>query len=103
MAMSTALATLRIQPFRPINGIFEILETTASTSNPQVAMRAPAYGIPGVTIDGNDAVEVFLVMQDAIARARAGDGPTLVEAMTYRWGQHSMRANLRDPRPEDEF
>jgi len=74
-----------------------------TTAVEQVAMRAPAYGVPGLTIDGNDAVEVFLVMQDAIARARAGEGPTLVEAMTYRWGQHSMRANLRDPRPEDEF
>ncbi len=74
-----------------------------TTAVEQVAMRAPAYGVPGVTIDGNDAVEVFLVMQDAIARARAGDGPTLIEAMTYRWGQHSMRANLRDPRPDDEF
>lgn len=74
-----------------------------TTAVEQVAMRAPAYGVPGYTIDGNDAVEVYLVMQDAIARARAGEGPTLVEAMTYRWGQHSMRANLRDPRPEDEF
>ena len=74
-----------------------------TTAVPQVAHRAPAYGIPGLTINGNDAAEVFLVMEEAIARARAGEGPTLVEAMTYRWGQHSMRVNLRDPRPEDEI
>ena len=74
-----------------------------TTAVPQVANRAPAYGIPGITIDGNDAAEVYLVVQEAIDRARAGEGPTLVEAMTYRWGQHSMRVNLRDPRPEDEI
>ena len=74
-----------------------------TTAVKQVAMRAPAYDVPGVTIDGNDATEVYLVVAEAVERARAGEGPTLIEAMTYRWGQHSMRANLRDPRPEDEF
>ena len=74
-----------------------------TTAVERVALRAPAYDIPGITIDGNDATEVYLVVSEAIERARAGDGPTLIEAMTYRWGQHSMRANLRDPRPEDEF
>jgi 2-oxoisovalerate dehydrogenase E1 component len=75
----------------------------ATTSVPQIAMRAAAYDIPGVTIDGNDVAEVYLVVGEAIERARAGEGPTLVEAMTYRWGQHSMRVNLRDPRPEKEI
>ncbi len=74
-----------------------------TTAVENVAMRAPAYNVPGVTIDGNDATEVYLVVSEAIERARAGEGPTLIEAMTYRWGQHSMRANLRDPRPDDEF
>ena len=74
-----------------------------TTAVEQVAMRAPAYDIPGITIDGNDAAEVYLVVSEAVERARAGDGPTLIEAMTYRWGQHSMRVNLRDPRPEEEF
>ena len=49
------------------------------------------------------ATEVYLVVREAVERARAGEGPTLIEAMTYRWGQHSMRANLRDPRPKEEF
>tara|TARA_Y100001934_G_scaffold2232_1_gene3487 strand:+ start:59888 stop:61909 length:2022 start_codon:yes stop_codon:yes gene_type:complete len=73
-----------------------------TTSVDQVAHRAAGYSIPGVTIDGNDAVEVYLTVREAVERARAGDGPTLIEAMTYRWGQHSMRANLRDPRPGKE-
>lgn len=72
-------------------------------SVPNIADRAPAYSVPGVTIDGNDVAEVYRVVQEAVERARAGEGPTLVEALTYRWGQHSMRANLRDPRPKEEY
>jgi 2-oxoisovalerate dehydrogenase E1 component len=74
-----------------------------ATSVPQISRRAAGYDMPGITVDGNDAVEVYLVVREAVERARAGEGPTLIEAMTYRWGQHSMRANLRDPRPEKEF
>ena len=74
-----------------------------TTSVDQVAERASAYGIPGRTIDGNDVVEVYETVRDAVERARAGEGPTLVEAMTYRWGGHSMRANIRDPRSEEEY
>ena len=68
-----------------------------------VAARAAGYGIPGVQVDGNDAEEVFAVFRTAVERARNGEGPSIIEAMTYRWGQHSMRANLPDPRPKDEF
>ncbi|MFQ5955712.1 MAG: pyruvate dehydrogenase complex E1 component subunit beta, partial [Kiloniellales bacterium] len=74
-----------------------------TTAVDQVSVRAAAYGIPGVTVDGNDAVEVFLVVREAVERARANEGPALIEAMTYRWGQHSMRANIRDPRSKEEF
>ena len=74
--------------------------TTAVT---QVSNRAASYEIPGITVDGNDGVEVYLVLREAVERARAGEGPTLIEAMTYRHGQHSLRVNLRDPRPEDEL
>jgi TPP-dependent pyruvate/acetoin dehydrogenase alpha subunit len=51
--------------------------------------RAKAYGIPGVTVDGNDVLETYLVARDAVDRARAGEGPTLIEAKTYRWYGHS--------------
>lgn len=74
-----------------------------STSVPNVALRAQAYSMPGVTIDGNDVVEVYHVVRDAVARARSGGGPTLVEAMTWRHGQHNMRGNLREPRSDEDM
>jgi TPP-dependent pyruvate/acetoin dehydrogenase alpha subunit len=51
--------------------------------------RASAYGIPGVTVDGNDVVEVRWAVREAVARARGGNGPSLVEAVTYRYRGHS--------------
>ncbi len=53
-----------------------------------VADRGAAYGIPGVAVDGNDAIALRAALEVAIARARAGDGPTLVEAQTYRVAGH---------------
>jgi len=73
-----------------------------TTAVSQVSNRAGSYEIPGITVDGNDGVEVYLVLREAVERARSGQGPTLIEAMTYRHGQHSLRVNLQDPRPEDE-
>lgn len=63
--------------------------------------RAACYGIPGVTIDGNDVLKVFETAREALTRARKGQGPTLLECMTYRITGHSRR----DPcnyQPEDE-
>jgi 2-oxoisovalerate dehydrogenase E1 component len=74
-----------------------------TTSVPQIALRASAYGVPGHTIDGNDALEVYQVVGEAIARARSGEGPSLIEAMTWRRGPHSMRANLREPRTDADM
>lgn len=74
-----------------------------TTSVPQISHRAGAYGVPGVTIDGNDVLAVYETALAAIERARFGDGPSLIEAMTWRWGPHSMRANLREPRTEQEM
>jgi acetoin:2,6-dichlorophenolindophenol oxidoreductase subunit alpha len=54
-----------------------------------ISERAAAYGIPGVTVDGNDVGAVYDAASAAVARARAGDGPTLVENVTYRWKGHS--------------
>jgi 2-oxoisovalerate dehydrogenase E1 component len=67
-----------------------------------IAGRAAAYAIPGVRVDGNDLAAVYDAVKTAVARARTGQGPTLVEALTYRWGGHSMRANLPDYRTKDE-
>ena len=54
-----------------------------------ISERAAAYGIPGVTVDGNDVGAVYDAVADAVDRARRGDGPTLVENVTYRWKGHS--------------
>jgi len=54
-----------------------------------VADRAPGYGFEGVAINGNDVLAVFQATQGAVRRARAGDGPTLIECKTYRWHGHS--------------
>lgn len=54
-----------------------------------IAERAKAYDIPGVTVDGQDAIAVFEVVSEAVKRARAGQGPSLVEAKTYRFRHHA--------------
>jgi 2-oxoisovalerate dehydrogenase E1 component len=73
-----------------------------STAVDRISKRASAYSMPGVTVDGNDVLAVHAAVQEAVARARKGDGPTLIEALTYRWGDHSMRANLPRYRTEAE-
>ena len=65
------------------------------------ADRASAYGLDPIVVDGNDAEAVFEVAETAIARARAGEGPSLIEALTYRHGGHS-RADPGKYRPDDE-
>ncbi|HEV3233789.1 MAG TPA: pyruvate dehydrogenase (acetyl-transferring) E1 component subunit alpha [Candidatus Dormibacteraeota bacterium] len=57
---------------------------------PEIYQRARAYGIPGKRVDGMDVVEVNRVVGEAVTRARAGGGPTIIEAMTYRFRGHSM-------------
>jgi pyruvate dehydrogenase E1 component alpha subunit len=54
-----------------------------------IAHRAVAYGFPGVQVDGNDLLAVYVATRDAVARARTGGGPTLIEAVTYRLLAHS--------------
>ncbi|RME63009.1 MAG: thiamine pyrophosphate-dependent dehydrogenase E1 component subunit alpha [Alphaproteobacteria bacterium] len=65
------------------------------------ADRASAYGLEPIIVDGNDADAVYRVAQKALARARAGDGPSLIEAKTYRHHGHS-RADPGKYRPDDE-
>lgn len=55
----------------------------------RISDRAAAYGIPGLTVDGNDVWAVYQAVRQAADRARAGQGPTLIEALTYRWRGHS--------------
>ena len=73
-----------------------------STAGGSVANRADAYGMPGVRADGNDVVDVFEKVSDAVERARSGDGPTLVEAVTYRYRGHS-KSDRNLYRTQDEI
>jgi len=59
------------------------------TASETLAQKAIAYGFPGVQCDGNDLFAVFATVRDAVRRARDGEGPTLVEALTYRLGLHT--------------
>jgi TPP-dependent pyruvate/acetoin dehydrogenase alpha subunit len=59
-----------------------------ATKNTNVASRAAAYNIPGVQVDGNDVLDVYQKTGEAVARARRGEGPTLLECLTYRWYGH---------------
>jgi len=67
----------------------------------RIADRASAYGIPGVTVDGNDVLAVFKAAEEAVIRARKGLGPTLIECLTYRHGGHS-RGDPATYRPKKE-
>lgn len=74
-----------------------------STSIDRVSSRAAAYSLPGETVDGNDVLAVHAAVEKAVARARRGEGPSFIEALTYRWGDHSMRANLPRYRTDTEI
>ena len=60
------------------------MPTSRSTAVENIADRAAGYGVPGVVVDGTDPVAVYEVMQKAVERARAGHGPTLIEAKVTR-------------------
>jgi len=66
------------------------------------ADRASAYGLPSIVVDGNDADAVYKIASEALAKARSGGGPSLIEAMTYRHSGHS-RADPGKYRPEGEL
>lgn len=78
------------------NGYAQATPFEYATSVKRVAERAGAYNMPGVTVDGQDVTAVYAAAEQAVARARAGDGPTLIEAMTYRYfGHHQSDDPLR--------
>ena len=79
----------------------ESLPVSLTTALTDLSHRADAYGFPGVTIDGNDVVQVWNTTREALERARKGDGPTLIEMKTYRWFGHSD-IDPADYRSEDE-
>ena len=78
------------------------LSRSRSMAVENVARRAEAYAMPGQTVDGNDVLVVFDAVRRAVARARNGDGPSLIECETYRWRGHHVGDPGTDYRTADE-
>lgn len=71
------------------NNQYGMFTRTSQVMNVDIASRAAAYGIPGVSVDGNDVLAVYEAVGKAVARARRGEGPSLVECQTSRWHGHT--------------
>jgi pyruvate dehydrogenase E1 component alpha subunit/2-oxoisovalerate dehydrogenase E1 component alpha subunit len=79
---------------------------TIQSASPTFAVKAFAYGIPGVRVDGNDVLAVYATVKQAVESARRGEGPTLIEALTYRVSAHSSSddpTRYRDERITEEW
>jgi len=84
------------------NGYAVTTSVEKSHGQPDIARRADGYGMPGVSVDGQDVEAVHKVTQAAVDRARAGGGPTLIEAKTYRFDEHSNRLAIPIKYREEE-
>jgi pyruvate dehydrogenase E1 component alpha subunit len=84
------------------NGCGVSLPAARATNVKHVAERAAAYGMPGVIVDGQDPIAVYEVVAEACVRARAGDGPTLIDAKTYRFREHAEVLFIADPYGSEE-
>jgi len=84
------------------NGYAISVPLSKQTHAPTLAHKGVGYGMPGVLIDGNDAAMVHVAMTEAIERARAGGGPTLIEALTYRIEAHTNADDATRYRQDDE-
>jgi pyruvate dehydrogenase E1 component alpha subunit len=72
------------------------------TASQTLAQKAHAYGVPGIQVDGNDVFAVHVAVTEALERARSGGGPTLIEAVTYRLGDHTTADDASRYRSEEE-
>ena len=72
------------------------------TRSKTLAQKALAYGIPGIQVDGNDILAAYVAAKEAVDRARAGDGPTLIECVTYRLAMHTTADDPKRYRSEEE-
>lgn len=84
------------------NNGWAISVPTAQQTAGEIWQRAEGYGFPGVRVDGNDLLAVYRATKEAADRARAGDGPTLIEALTYRIGAHSTADDPSRYRDDEE-
>jgi pyruvate dehydrogenase E1 component alpha subunit/2-oxoisovalerate dehydrogenase E1 component alpha subunit len=76
--------------------------TKKQTASATIAIKARAYGMPGVRVDGNDVLAVYGAVREAADRARSGGGPTFIESVTYRMGPHSSSDDPSRYRSDDE-
>src|SRR5437667_1036593 len=72
------------------------------THSKTIAQKALAYGLPGIQVDGNDVLAVYAAAREAVERARAGEGPTLIESVTYRLGVHTTADDPTKYRTQEE-
>jgi len=72
------------------------------TASKTISQKALAYGFPGIQVDGNDLFAMYAVTKEAVARARSGEGPTLIEAYTYRLGDHTTSDDASKYRTKEE-
>jgi TPP-dependent pyruvate/acetoin dehydrogenase alpha subunit len=79
------------------------LPLSLQTASATIAVKAQAYGFEGVRIDGNDASAVYSACSQALTRARSGEGPTLIEAVSYRFGSHTTADDAKRYRGEEEL
>lgn len=84
------------------NGYGELTATRDAVSVEDISIRAAGYGIPGVTVDGQDVLAVYDAVSQAVRRARAGDGPSLVETKTYRFENHAIGIPIENYRSAEE-
>ena len=84
------------------NGYAESTPVEYAVAVPDIALRAQGYGIPGLIVDGQDVFAVYEAVNEATARARAGEGPTLIEAKTYRYYGHFLGDNPLRYRTKEE-
>lgn len=88
------------------NGYAISYPTSEQTRSETIAAKAEAYGMPGARVDGNDVVAVLAVVREAVNRARNGNGPSLIEAVTYRVGPHTTSddpSRYREGATEEEW
>jgi pyruvate dehydrogenase E1 component alpha subunit len=85
------------------NGWAISVPVSQQTATPTLVQKAEAYGIVGVRVDGNDALACYQVVAEARQRALSGEGPTLIEAVTYRIGPHTTADDPTRYRPADEL
>ncbi len=75
----------------------------SQTRSPTLAQKAISYGFPGILVDGNDVLAMYAAAKEAVDRARSGQGPTLIEAYTYRLGDHTTSDDATRYRLESEL